>query len=133
MASAACSGGVDRDAYVEKNEELLESVPVFPRANRIDVSSSPYRGADGEGSPRGYTTTFRFRLPATATRQEVARFYKNRLAGDWVLLEELVEGGGERVVNFRRDDASLSVNLESQDVLELTADHDSYGKLGRPD
>lgn len=132
VALAACSGGVDRDEYVEKNEELLASIPVFPRAERLEVTSSPYRGVDGEGSPRGYTTTYRFRLPASATRQEVARFYKSRLSDQWVLIEELVDGGGERVANFRREDASLSVNLENRDVLELTADHDSYGKPGRP-
>jgi hypothetical protein len=122
---------VNRDAYVEKNEELLASVPVFPGADRFEVSSSPYHGSDGEGDPIGYGTTHRFRLPKDASRVEVARFYKRRLSDEWVLVEELVEARGERVVNFRREDAFLSVNLENRNVLELSADHDSYGKLGR--
>lgn len=128
-----CTGdGVSRDEYVEKNEELLASVPVFPGARRIDVRHSPYYEGDSAGAPvAGYTTAIAFGLPENASRVEVARFYERRLSDDWVLVEELVEAGGERVVNFRRENASLSVNLEGRDVLELSADYDSYGKLGR--
>jgi hypothetical protein len=132
MALATCSGGVDRDAYVETNEELLATVPVSPGAGRSDPTSSPYRVDDGQGDPSGYTTTYHFSLPSTATRQASARFYKKRLARHWVLAEELVEGG-DRVVNFRREDAFLSVNLENRGILELSADHDSYGKPGFPE
>jgi hypothetical protein len=107
-------------------------VPVFPGARRIDVRHSPYYEGDSADAPvAGYTTAIAYRLPEDVTRVEVARFYKRRLSGEWVLVEELVEARGERVVNFRREDASLSVNLENRRVLELSADYDSYGNLGR--
>jgi hypothetical protein len=117
---------------VQKNEELLASLPIFPGARQTDVRHSPYYGGDSADAPvAGYTTAIVLRLPEDASRVEVARFYKRRLSDEWVLVEELVEARGERVVNFRREDASLSVNLENRDVLELSADYDSYGKLGR--
>ena len=107
-------------------------MPIFPGARQTDVRHSPYYGGDSANAPvAGYTTTIVFRLPEDASRAEVARFYKRCLSDEWVLVEELVEARGERVVNFRREDASLSVNLENRDVLELSADHDSYGKFGR--
>jgi hypothetical protein len=130
-----CIGdGVRRDDYVEKNEELLASVPTFPGAQRTDVRHSPYYEGDSAGAPvAGYVTAFVFRLPEDVSRVEVGRFYERRLSREWVLVEEFVEAGGERVVNFRREDASLSINLESRGVLELAVDHNSYGKLGRPE
>jgi hypothetical protein len=133
MPFAGCSGdGVDRDDYVERNEELLASVPVFRGARRTEVRHSPYYDGDSADAPvAGYTTAYVFRLPRDASREDVARFYRQNLAEGWVLYEELEHARGERVLNFRRESASLSVNLESGGILELSVDHDSFGPSGR--
>jgi hypothetical protein len=47
-------------------------------------------------------------------------------------VEELVEGRGARVLNFCRTSGTLSVNLENSRRLELTVDHDPFGKVGHP-
>jgi hypothetical protein len=106
-------------------------VLTFPGAEPDRGELRPIPRADGEGDPIRYVTTYGFRLPAGASREEVAPFYRHRLSKRWALVEENVAGRGERVVNFRRDDTSLSVNLESRDVLELSSDYDSFGKLSR--
>jgi hypothetical protein len=128
-SSAARSRRRQSGRVWDENEEVLATVPTFPGAARIEVESSAYRGADGEGDPLGFITLHRFRLPEEASRVEVARFYKSRLRG-WLLKEELVEARGERVLNFCREDATLSVNLENAELLELAVDHDAFGKYG---
>jgi hypothetical protein len=39
LAAGCGPGGVNRDAYVEKNEDLLASVPILPSAERFEIAS----------------------------------------------------------------------------------------------
>jgi hypothetical protein len=125
---------MDKDAYLAANRRVLTALPAFPGATVIGTIVSPYY-EDGRGrTPIGYTTLRRYRLPARATAEDVAAFYRTRLRSRWRLAEEIA---GDKhtgpVLNFARDAASASVNLESkrQRVLEISVDSDFYGKLGR--
>lgn len=120
-----CGSSVRAD-YVKHNEELFRSLPTFPGAVKTAESSAPY-ATEEEGPTRGYTTTFRFRLPADASADEVAAFYRRRLRPGWRLVERL----GGPALNFRRGSAFVSINLESSrgHELEVTVDYNRGDKF----
>lgn len=115
-----CQGGLDREAYVARNEALLRSLPVYPGAVEIRQTSTADR-ADENGPVVGYTTTAVFRLPRGATGRGVADFYEEELASEWIVVDRL-DGP---VRSFRRDTALVVVNVEGWrgGTLEIGVDY----------
>jgi hypothetical protein len=94
-----------RDSYVKANERLFASLPHVPGAELKRETSAPYSGEDSS-HVLGYVTRFDFRLPA---RADAWSFFTRRLRPDWLWVET-IDGP---VLNFRRDKAFVSINLES--------------------
>ena len=94
--------------YVAKNRLLMDSLPVPPDAQRIDIGSNPYGGDESRVTPPdGWGTRARFRVGASSqeplltdpkpyafsplaqfrfsslSRQPIADFYVSRLTPDW--------------------------------------------------
>ena len=127
LGAAAC-GGLDKGAYLRKNEAVVRSLPVFPGARWMRVSSSAYRDDRGLDEPAGpvvgYGTKVIYTLPKTSRVGEVVAFYETRLHRRW----RLVAAYDGPVLVFRRRQASVNINLESHrsHVLELDVDHAWY-------
>ena len=124
LGLAGCGGG-DRKAYVKANETLFEQLPRFP-GSRVENETTTAYHADESGPVAGYSTRFDLTLPSQATAGDVGSFYRRRLGPQWRLVENL----GGLVLNFRRERAFLSVNLENADahMMEIAVDHEYYGK-----
>jgi hypothetical protein len=117
------SGRADRGADVKANEALFRQLPRLPRARVARVTSSPRAG--GEDKPvAGYVTRFELRLPGGTSAASVVRFYERTMRPRWRLIERL-DGP---VLNFRRREALVSVNLENVAFgsAEIAVDHSSY-------
>lgn len=125
---AGCGGGVNESSYLRANESVFRDVPRFPGATVEGVTSSAYRERD-LGPVVGYTSVYTLRLARSTQRPVIAAYYRRRLGPTWQEVENL-EG---QVLNFRRGQTSLSVNLSNstQGSYELAIDHEYYGKLGR--
>ena len=104
LTLVGCGEG-GRDAYVKANERLFASLPHVPGAKLKRETSAPYSEEDS-GHVLGYVTRFDFRLPAKA---DAWSFFTRRLRPDWLWVET-IDGP---VLNFRRDKAFVSINLES--------------------
>jgi hypothetical protein len=126
---AGC-GGRDRGAYVKANEAVFHRLPVFPGAQLQDEISSEARSEE-DGPVVGYVTRFVYTLPKAATGESVIAFYVSRLKAPWHVVERL--GGGEPVVNYRRGDASVSLNAGNWQIhqFEIAVDHAFYSLRGR--
>jgi hypothetical protein len=120
--SADGRGDGSDNEHVARNEAILRTIPVFPGARRVALSSGPYYANDGEGAPVGYVTRASYRLPRGTTKERVVRFYTARLRGTWSLSERL-DGP---VLGFRRGRSLVSLNLENRELLEISVDADSY-------
>jgi hypothetical protein len=128
---AGCGGGGSaplRDAYVKANESLFQELPRFPGSRVESEKSSAYRDAES-GPVIGYSTRFDLALPADVTPDTIAAFFQERLRPKWRLVEKL-DG---HVLNFRRGEAFVSINLEGwqAQVLEVGVDHAYFRKLER--
>ena len=76
--------GFEKRAYIAKNEEVLDALPVLPSATLLDVRSRGYRGGEGPLSRiDGYTTSMSYRMPRGATWEDVLSFYATALSGGW--------------------------------------------------
>jgi hypothetical protein len=121
---AGCgSRQADRGADVKANEALFRQLPRFPGARVARATSSPR--AAGEDKPvTGYVTRFELRMPPGASAASVVRFYERTMRPRWRLVERL-DGP---VLNFRRGQALVSVNLENLPYgsAEIAVDHSSY-------
>lgn len=128
MLATGLGYGVNRDRYVAANRALFEELPMYPGARLTSVSSHEYRASESPWSPvRGYVTLFLLDLPSDTDPEHVAAFYERKLAGEWHLMEKITEPpfAAGPILNFRRGEARLSVNLESWrgGVLEIAVDH----------
>jgi hypothetical protein len=122
-------GGVDRDAYVERNQDVFEALPRFPQSRVTGETSTAYRESES-GPVIGYTTRYDVSLPSEADPGRVADFYRAALRPDWRLIEELAGP----VLNFRRSRAFVSINVENWRInrLEVAVDHAwSSARAGR--
>jgi hypothetical protein len=129
VALGCSAGGPDKAEYVEANRVILESLPRYPRTRLIQMQSSPHYEEDGPlAEPAGYTTRAIYRLSNKTTGRQVGRFYERRLRPQWTMVEILQGSRGDYVVNFRRGDATLSVNADNAPYgkFEIAADHDYY-------
>lgn len=82
LAALLVACGAGRGAYVEKNQRILDALPVIPGAERLRLESSPYWLGDS-GPVDGYTTNVVYRAPGDTTAQEVVDFYVGSLGRDW--------------------------------------------------
>jgi hypothetical protein len=119
------SSPVDRDAYVRANERLFAQLPSVPGARSLDEISTSYREEDS-GPVTGYSTRFELALPSRATPENVRAFFTTRLRPRWRLVENL----RGQVLNFRRGDGFVSINLSNARLhrLEIAVDHALDGK-----
>jgi hypothetical protein len=78
LGLAGC-GGVNRSRYVDRNEAILKSLPVFPGAVARREFSTPHYATEAQ-SPNGYTTTVVYRAPRGTRSAQVLRFYETQLA-----------------------------------------------------
>lgn len=90
---------------VERNEQLLESLPTFPGAEERDRRSQTFSGEGGLPLPEGLVTTVLFSPPAGASQEEVLDFYVSRLSS-WKPRTTAV-GESYRVTFTRGDDCVL--------------------------
>jgi hypothetical protein len=76
----------------------------------------------------GYGTRFVLELPAGAAVDELVSFFEEHIGSEWRLVETL-DGP---VLNYRRADASASINLVNWRVhqMEIAVDHAFYEKRG---
>ena len=82
---SACSG-IDRGSYIEGNERLLDSLPVYPGAKQVgeDVSVG-YPAANGQLFPEndssgGYITHRYYSVPTDRACSQVEYWYGDHLA-----------------------------------------------------
>ena len=122
LALAGCAS--DRERDVKANRSLYAQLPRFPGAHLRSETSSARREEDG--TILGYDTRFDLSLPPQTTPTSVAAFYRRKLLPKWRLVETL-DGP---VLNFRRGNASVSINLDNWRVhiLEIAVDHSSYAR-----
>jgi hypothetical protein len=122
LGLAGCTSARDHD--VKANRAVFAQVPGFPGARLTSETSAAY-SEDEDGPIVGYTTRFDLSLPPRSSPRAVAAFYRRRLLPRWRLVEAL-DGP---VLNFRRGEASVSINLESwrAHILEIAVDHAAYG------
>jgi hypothetical protein len=136
-------GGQDRQLYIERNEKLLGSFPVFPGAVPIAKDSHPYTIGDGGlfNQPDGYGTTVTYRLTRPSSGQEVGEFYLAEADAQWARNVEEIKGReppgpqGERgptiKIHFCKDQALASVdtrNVAVNSTYAIYVDH----KFWRP-
>jgi hypothetical protein len=90
---------------VERNEQLLDSLPTFPGADEQDRRSQTFSGEGGLPLPEGLVTTVLYSPPAGATQEEVLDYYVSRLSS-WERTTAAV-GEAYRVTFTRGDDCVL--------------------------
>ncbi|MGB2693680.1 MAG: hypothetical protein WBD55_00670 [Dehalococcoidia bacterium] len=121
LLAVACGGSdsssTEKSPYVQKNEVLLDALPVLPGAKRLETASSPYFGSAAGDEPLGYTTNATYAAPAAMTARDVIEFYALSLRGNWSYQARQVAAtaGGEQVgrvlaAEFTQGAASISVN-----------------------
>jgi hypothetical protein len=77
--------GFEKRAYIAKNEQILNAIPLVPGAEPLAVQTHTYFG-DGQLSPAaGYQTVAAYRIPRGMTWDEVISFYAEQLADDWAV------------------------------------------------
>ena len=117
-ALASC-GGVSREPYIERNEEVLRTVAQFPHATRIGPRSTPYFDADNARAPvAGYVTTWKFLVARHIEFADVRRFYLRHLRAKWDVISP--------AVNFRHGDTALTLTFAGANRFEVVADHKSF-------
>ena len=125
-AVAGCGSG--RNAYVQKNQELLHSLPLVPNSTQVRITSASYR--ESEHDPiSGYTTNVVYRVSAALTPQDVIDFYVERLTPEWTYQRGEVpisSGGVVLLASFARGEAGVEVNTDGillEHTYELSIDH----------
>jgi hypothetical protein len=129
MMLAGCDRGIDRDAYVEKNVRLLDSLPVLPGARPARTESSPYSNNDTPGAQVvGFGTTRTFVLPPRLLPPQAIDAYARLLAArGW----EVVDRSMVPSVSARHRDAYVHVLAAPREVL-VEVDHDCYKGSSTP-
>ncbi|HXR11527.1 MAG TPA: hypothetical protein VN770_04465 [Gaiellaceae bacterium] len=128
LALAGCGGGgtTSKADYVKNNEALFKSLPAYPSAKVQHETTSAY--SSSSGSSLGYQTRFDLTLPSRVPVETLQSFYAGHLQPDWKLVAQL-DGP---VLNFRKGDAFVSINLTSAPTkqLEITVDQAYYSLAG---
>jgi len=121
---AGCGGSVtDRGDYLHANERLFAELPTFPGSHVQRETTTSYQD-DESGPVAGYSTRFELELPPRATAAAVGAFFRSRLPPQWRLVERL----DRAVLNFRRGEEFVSINLDNASAhrFEIAVDH-AYG------
>jgi hypothetical protein len=123
LGLAAC-GGVDRSAYLDKNERMLAELPRFPDSHLIGrqvLSDTKTLFGEQFEHTVGYTTYVTYAVPDSTTQQAVVDFYQRRLHGwrgeSWTVSNVLF-------ACFERDSATIAVFTEG---IEPHVRRKSYG------
>jgi hypothetical protein len=123
-AAWACGDddGVEEADYIAANEAILDELPSFPGAERIQTTSAPYFEGDGADAPiAGYTTNAVFTAPEGTSAEDVVSFFEEELSGDWESRREespIVDlPTGEQIATvvtatFTQDGATVAVNTD---------------------
>jgi hypothetical protein len=90
---------------VERNQQLLESLPTFPGAAEQGRRSQTFSGEGGLPLPEGLVTTVLYSPPAGASQEEVLDYYVSGLSG-WERRTTAV-GESYRVTFTRGNDCVL--------------------------
>lgn len=119
--------GVERERSIAANEAIFEELPAFPGSQVRSVRSAGERESESPWSPViRYGTLYLVRLPRAAGPEEVAAFYERELQPEWTLVEKVTEPpyAAGPILDFRRDDARVGINLESWrgHLLEISVD-----------
>ena len=136
---AGLSCGPSEDIYTARNLTLFLYMPVYPGAERIEVTQSPYFEEQGPLSrkPVGWVSAMSFRAPAGTTADEVLDFYIAEWGMWWTVQEYKAPGidlpTGEptaphRMLTFESGTARVSFetdNLEQLGTFTITSDHRS--------
>lgn len=138
---------VDRDSYVQRNEAIRRSLPVFPGAIRVSVEHSPDNELEGDrpGPVVGYGTAVDYRVHAGTRPKVVSAFYKRRLE-DWRVVRDFrpcpsTTACPPTTTWFARDKASIVIEMDDlrpsvRDnsrgkggrIFTVSVDHDYYGR-----
>src|SRR5439155_5848062 len=123
VAFLSACGGIDRGSYVSSNERLVDSLPVYPGAQKADEDQSVGYPAAGQLFPEndssgGYTTYRRYGMPAGKRCGQVQQWYGLRLGErGWKL-----DGGGDDSSGWEKGSAVVSISCGPVDIT-VTADH----------
>ena len=125
------------NSYVDQNEDLLRTLPVFPGASQVAIDSHPYRATES-GPVTGYGTLTTFKAPGAAT-EDVLSFFEVNLPAGWTIWRDEIPcrnietGAACPSMFFLRatsgsaylsiDPSNLGTRLGSYDVY---VDHDSH-------
>jgi len=117
MFAVACD---DEDTDIAANHEILDDLPVYPDAERTDVTDNPY--FTDSGDRLGYTTNVIYDPPDGTTDREVIDFYMGSMPDEWERRVEeipIYEIGNDEpqgfilAAAFIRGEASVSVNTDN--------------------
>ena len=125
------------NSYVDRNEDLLRSLPVYPGARQIAIESHSYHLTES-GPVKGYGTLATFESPGVTT-DNLLSFFEANLPAEWTVWRDEIPcrridtGAACPSMFFLRatkgtayvsvDPSNLGTRLGSYDVY---VDHDSY-------
>jgi hypothetical protein len=124
LAASVLACGDDDATYVERNEALLEELPVPPGAELVEIQSSPYYDERAGPEPVGYTTNAIYSPPEGWDAERVLDFYGAELGDEWRRTEEtspivdIASGettGSVAVLLLDDDPAQVSVNPDNME------------------
>jgi hypothetical protein len=121
---------VDEAAYVRANEAVLQSIPVYPGARRVNTFSTGQPASDAclpqENSPpyEGFTTTHLYEFASGTETEKVIAFYDRKLVPAWSPGTARTADYPTCEVSYNQGDVHLAV-LACRASLELRLDHDA--------
>ena len=123
------------------NNDLLDSLPVPPGAQRIEVHPHAYEFDESLITPPdGWAILAKYSAPPSASREDVVDFYISRLSPTWefcIDADFIIVANGEEItymgnVQFGRQNAFVSVDTKNMNVasraktFDVYVDHDSH-------
>ncbi len=80
--------GFEKRAYIARNQEIHDTLPLFPDALLLETRTSTYYG-DSQLSPaEGHRTSMTYRMPAGTAWGVVLSFFRNALTDAWEVHRE---------------------------------------------
>ena len=128
--------------YIANNEELLDSLPVPPRAERISINSTSYSSHElAVIPPDGWSTRGTYRAHPQTTKDDIVDFYVSQLSLEWEPCQNYVnsvdlktgeEGKLMTGVHFTRGQAYVGIDIlnmtEAPHTFDVGVDHNEVDK-----